>query len=80
VWAASASAASNGEVALEPGDLEAGLKTANAIGDDTLQKNQTGRVTPENFTHGTSAERVKWLQTGYQSGDPRICDGTFNGL
>lgn len=74
VWAASASAASGGRVALEPGDIEEGLKTANAIGDDKLQRRATGRVMPENFTHGSSAQRVAWLKRGYQSGDPRQCD------
>lgn len=80
VWAARASKASGGEVAMEPGDLEAGLKTANAIGDDTLQKRGGGRVQPEAFTHGTSAERMEWLKRGYQSADPAVCDGTFAGL
>lgn len=79
VWAKNASAASGGRVALEAGDLEEGLKTANAIGDDTLQKNTTGRVTPEGFTHGTSAQRMEWLKRGYQSGDPAQCD-TFGGV
>ncbi len=74
VWAANAAAASNGNVALEAGDLEAGMKTANAIGDDTLQKRATGRVTPEGFTHGSSAQRVEWLSRGYKSGDPAVCD------
>ena len=78
VWAANASAASGGKVALEAGDLEQGMKTANAIGDDTLQKRSTGRVTPEGFTHGTSAQRVEWLKRGYQSGDPAQCN-TFSG-
>jgi len=80
VWAANASGVSGGEVALQSGDLEAGLKTANAIGDDTLQKRGGGRVTPENFTHGSSAERMEWLQRGYQSGNPATCEGTFAGL
>ena len=53
---------SGGKVKLDPGDLEEGLKTANAIGDDTLQKAATGHVTPEGFTHGTSAQRVEWLK------------------
>lgn len=79
VWAANASAVSGGQVALEPGDLEEGMKTANAIGDDTLQRRGGGRVSPEGFTHGTSAQRVEWLQRGYQSGDPAVCD-TFTGL
>jgi len=80
VWAANASRVSGGNVAMESGDLEAGLKTANAIGDDTLQKRQGGRVTPENFTHGSSVERMKWLKAGYSSGDPKTCEGTFQGL
>ena len=70
VWARNAVAASNGEVALESGDLEEGLKTANAIGDDALQRKTTGKVAPEQFTHGTSAQRVEWLKRGYESGDP----------
>ena len=78
VWATNAEAASGGRVALESGDLEEGLRTANAIGDDTLQRKATGRVTPEGFTHGSSAQRVEWLKRGFQSGDPRSCD-TFAG-
>ncbi|MGE0093040.1 MAG: neutral zinc metallopeptidase [Alphaproteobacteria bacterium] len=79
VWAKNAAAVSNGQVALEAGDLEEGLKTANAIGDDTLQKKSAGQVTPERFTHGTSAQRVEWLKKGYDSGNPNRCD-TFAGL
>ena len=79
VWAANASAVSNGQVAMEQGDLEEGLKTAKAIGDDTLQGRNGGQVSPEGFTHGSSAQRVEWLQRGYQSGDPAVCD-TFAGL
>lgn len=79
VWARNASAASNGQVALEPGDLEEGLRTASAIGDDTLQRRGGGRVVPEGFTHGTSAQRMEWLQRGYQTGDPASCD-TFSAL
>ena len=74
VWAANAAAASNGKVAPEPGDLEQGLRTATAIGDDTLQRRSTGRVVPERFTHGSAAQRVEWLKRGYQSGDPATCD------
>ena len=79
VWAANAAAVSNGAVALEPGDLEEGLRTASAIGDDTLQRRQGGRVVPEGFTHGSSAQRMEWLRRGYQSGDPASCD-TLSGL
>jgi predicted metalloprotease len=74
VWARNASAVSGGRVALEPGDLEEGMKTAQAIGDDTLQSRSGGRVSPESFTHGSAAQRVEWLQRGYQSGDPAVCD------
>ena len=79
VWAANAAAVSNGAVALEAGDLEEGLRTASAIGDDTLQRRQGGQVVPEGFTHGSSAQRVEWLRRGYQSGDPAACD-TFSAL
>lgn len=79
VWAANASSASGGAVALEAGDLEEGLRTASAIGDDTLQRRQGGRVVPEGFTHGSSAQRMEWLRRGYQSGDPAVCD-TFSAL
>lgn len=77
VWAAAAAAASGGKVALDPGDLEQGLTTARAIGDDTLQRRAGQRVSPERFTHGTSAQRMEWLNRGYRSGDPRQCD-TFS--
>ena len=77
VWAANAAKASNGTVALEPGDMREGLKTANAIGDDMLQKRSQGRVTPEAFTHGSAEQRMTWLNRGYETGDPRQCD-TFN--
>ncbi len=80
VWAANAPSVSNGEVAFEPGDLEAGLRAANAIGDDTLQRRQGGTIVPEAFTHGSSAQRMEWLKRGFQTGDPAVCDGTFDGL
>lgn len=79
VWAANAAAVSNGEVAVTGADIEEGLKTASAIGDDSLQRRAGGRVAPDSFTHGSSADRVAWLQRGYQSGDPATCD-TFRGL
>lgn len=79
VWAANAARVSNGNVALERGDLQEGLRTANAIGDDTLQRNAGRQVTPEAFTHGTSAQRQEWLMRGYNSGDPNQCD-TFSEL
>jgi len=78
VWAANAAAVSNDQVALDPGDFEAGMKTAQAIGDDALQAGAGRRVSPESFTHGSSEQRMQWLQRGYQSGDPAACD-TFSG-
>jgi uncharacterized protein len=62
---------------LEPGDIEEGMRAANAIGDDTLQRAAQGVVVPESFTHGTSAQRMAWLRRGLESGDPAVCD-TFN--
>lgn len=59
---------------LEEGDLEEALNAANAIGDDRLQQQSQGRVVPDAFTHGTSAQRVKWFRTGFDSGDPTRCD------
>lgn len=63
---------------LEPGDVEEGMTAANSIGDDTLQREAQGSVMPDKFTHGTSAQRVRWLRRGLESGDPGQCD-TFNG-
>lgn len=54
---------------IESGDIPTAIKSANAIGDDRLQKKQTGFVSPESFTHGTSAQRVKWFSLGLESGD-----------
>ena len=62
---------------LEPGDIEEGLNAASRIGDDTLQKQQTGRVVPDAFTHGSSAQRVRWFRRGFESGSMQQCD-TFN--
>jgi predicted metalloprotease len=63
-----------GRVELDPGDADEALRAAAAIGDDRLQKMTTGRVQPERFTHGTSAQRVEWFRRGLQSGDPGRCD------
>ncbi|HEY7142321.1 MAG TPA: neutral zinc metallopeptidase [Methylomirabilota bacterium] len=59
---------------LEPGDVEAALAAATAIGDDRLQKQARGYVVPESFTHGSSAQRVRWFRTGLETGDVRRCD------
>lgn len=59
---------------LEPGDVEEGLAAAEAIGDDRLQRNAGRRVTPDSFTHGSSAQRQQWLKTGLTTGDPAACD------
>ena len=59
---------------LEAGDIEEGLTAASAIGDDRLQKQSQGYVSPDSFTHGSSAQRMKWFQVGYQSGDLKACD------
>ena len=59
---------------LEQGDVEEGLAAASAIGDDTLQRQTQGRVVPESFTHGSSAQRVEWFKRGLNSGDIAQCD------
>lgn len=64
---------------LESGDLEEALRTAAAIGDDRLQKQSTGRVVPDSFTHGTSRQRYAWFKRGFDSGDPNQCN-TFKGI
>ena len=71
VWARNANEARN---LLEPGDVEEGIRAAQAIGDDTLQRQTQGRVVPESFTHGTSEQRVRWFTSGYQSGRIESCD------
>ena len=62
---------------LEPGDVESGIGAAAAVGDDRLQRRAQGYVVPESFTHGSSAQRVRWFRTGLESGDIRRCD-TFS--
>jgi len=59
---------------LEPGDVESGLAAAAAIGDDRIQRQSQGHVAPESFTHGSSAQRVRWFRAGLDSGDVRQCD------
>ena len=59
---------------LEPGDVEEALRAASSIGDDTLQREATGHVRPDAFTHGSSAQRVGWFRRGLRSGDIRQCN------
>ncbi len=60
---------------LEPGDIEEGMTAANAIGDDTLQRQSQGTVVPDSFTHGSSEQRMTWLRRGLESGgDPAVCN------
>ncbi|MBP2228919.1 putative metalloprotease [Azospirillum agricola] len=59
---------------LEPGDVEEALTAASAIGDDRLQRQARGTVSPDSFTHGSSEQRVRWFRTGLQGGELRQCD------
>ncbi len=70
VWGYSAAK----EGIIQAGDLEEGLSAAAAVGDDRLQKMAQGRVNPESFTHGSSADRMAWFRRGFDSGDPNVCD------
>lgn len=71
VWAHNADEERN---ILEEGDIEEGLNAASSIGDDRLQKQAQGQVTPDSFTHGSSAQRVRWFKTGFESGDINSCN------
>jgi predicted metalloprotease len=59
---------------LEPGDIEEGLRAASAVGDDTLQRSAGRAVVPDAFTHGSSEQRVRWFNTGYERGSFEACD------
>ena len=63
---------------LERGDVEEGLGAAAAVGDDRIQRQTTGEVRPESFTHGSAADRAAWFRRGLESGQPNVCD-TFGG-
>jgi len=74
VWVAHAPAASGGQVALDPADVEDGIRAAAAVGDDAIQKQSQGRVMPDAFTHGSSEQRMRWFRIGVEKGDPAACD------
>jgi len=77
VWAhhANANFKSSGKGQLiQPSDIESGLATAASVGDDRIQRQARGYVSPESFTHGSSAQRVSWFKTGMQTGELRSCD------
>ena len=72
--------ASRERQAMEPGDLEEGMRAAAAIGDDTLQRANQGTVVPESFTHGTAAQRQEALMRGYNGGSAEACAGYTQGI
>lgn len=76
IWAHNTKSSSE-LVSIEDGDLEEAIKAAKAIGDDALQKGAGGTVRPESFTHGSSAQRMRWFKVGYKTGDFNACD-TFS--
>jgi predicted metalloprotease len=62
---------------LQNGDVEGALRAASSVGDDTLQKENQGYIVPDSFTHGSSAQRVRWFQRGLEGGQMEACD-TFS--
>ena len=74
VWARLAPQASKGGIAINRADIEDGLGAAAAVGDDAIQQKTQGQVMPDSFTHGTSAQRMRWFGKGYDAGDPGACD------
>ena len=73
----SAEVGGQGLIELDPGEVSEALEAAAAVGDDRIQEATTGRIDPEKFSHGTSAQRQDWFNRGYQTGDPNQCD-TFS--
>jgi hypothetical protein len=59
---------------IDPGDIDAALQTASAIGDDTLQRKSQGTVVPESFTHGSAEQRKRWFMTGLKEGTIKACN------
>jgi predicted metalloprotease len=74
VWAYHASKEHGGTATITDRDVDQAVAAATAIGDDRLQRQSQGRVVPDSFTHGSSAQRVRWLKIGLQSGDMKSCD------
>ncbi|MDB5430198.1 MAG: putative protein of unknown function zinc metallopeptidase [Caulobacter sp.] len=74
VWAKHAGPMSNGAITIDGADIKGGMTAAAAVGDDALQRQQSGQVMPDSFTHGTSAQRVRWFTKGYDAGSPGACD------
>lgn len=65
------------QASITQADIQEAIRTAQAIGDDNLQRQQAGRIVPDSFTHGSSQQRARWFTTGFETGDPNKCD-TFN--
>ena len=76
VWghAANRSGRAGDRVSLDPDDFHEGMTAAAAIGDDRIQRQQTGRVSPDRFTHGSSQQRVEWFRRGFDTGNPDACN------
>jgi uncharacterized protein len=74
IWVHYTNKNNHNNIIIEPGDLESALNAANQIGDDRLQQEHQGRVSPDSFTHGTSAQRQYWFKKGYDTGDLRQGD------
>ena len=74
VWAYHANKERGGTATIGDKDVDQAMAAATAIGDDRLQRQSQGRIVPDSFTHGSSAQRVRWFKTGLQSGDVRRCD------
>jgi uncharacterized protein len=78
IWVHYTNKSHHNNIIIEAGDLESALNAANQIGDDRLQQEHQGRVTPDSFTHGTSAQRMYWFNKGYETGDLRQGDTFAN--